>query len=434
MYRRADAVPVYGRNSSAPVYVHQGQSTLVYARHAKPVGRPAPPALLRRSRRIPESRPVRWALGTTLSLAVCVGLAISGASGVVTASSSQQIGQTSAPPDTASPYIAYDAGTPTAVPVVTTPQPVTTKATPAPTDTSEASGLAADGIPQTALMAYQDAADRENALDPTCGLTWPLLAGIGRVESDHGRFAGAVLHTDGVSTPKIIGIPLDGNGTALILDTDHGRLDGDTVYDRAVGPMQFIPSTWASYGVDANGDGIADPFNIFDAAATSADYLCAAGKDLTTVAGQTTAVRAYNDSDDYIRLVLKLEGIYATGLPGLSVPVLADTSPAPTGSVDMPPVNPGDGLSAPPPAGVPNPGSSTPPQSIPHPIASSTPPQSIPHPISSSAPPVSTPHPTTSSAPPPSTPQPTPSPTAQTSSVPISEPAPTNNPVPSPSG
>jgi len=189
-------------------------------------------------------------------------------------------------------------------------------------DKSQASALASDGIPATALHAYQAAAERERAVDPSCGLSWPLLAGIGRVESDHGRFAGAVLHTDGVSIPHVIGIPLDGNGTSRILDTDHGRLDGDTVYDRAVGSMQFIPSTWAGYGVDGNGDHVVDPFNIFDAAAAAAHYLCAAGGDLTTLAGQQRAVRAYNDSDAYIALVLRLEAVYAAGVPGLTVPIL----------------------------------------------------------------------------------------------------------------
>jgi membrane-bound lytic murein transglycosylase B len=142
---------------------------------------------------------------------------------------------------------------------------------PAVHDSAPASALAASGIPVTALLAYQQAARREAQLDPACGLSWPLLAGIGRVESDHGRFAGATLHSDGLSTPPVIGIPLNGHGTALIRDTDHGRLDGDTVYDHAVGPMQFIPSTWASWGVDANHDGVKDPFNIFDAAAAAAD-------------------------------------------------------------------------------------------------------------------------------------------------------------------
>ena len=219
-------------------------------------------------------------------------------------------------------------------------------------------GLAADGIPSIALLAYEQAATREAALRPACGLTWPLLAAIGRVESNHGRFAGAVLHADGLSTPRIIGIALNGHGTALIRDTDHGRLDGDTVYDHAVGPMQFIPSTWARWGVDANHDGVKDPFNIFDATAAAADYLCAAGRNLTTAAGQEVAIRSYNDSDSYIATVMRLEAVYARDI-GITVPVLP-TAPT-SGRVDrppLPPVNPG-----PPPALHPTPPHSSPPRS-----------------------------------------------------------------------
>ena len=208
-----------------------------------------------------------------------------------------------------------------------------------PSPGAAASALALDGIPTTALAAYVEAAANVFTADPTCGLTWPLLAAIGRVESDHGRFAGAVLHQDGTSTPRIIGIALNGHGTALILDTDHGRLDGDPVYDHAVGPMQFIPSTWARDGVDGDGDAIADPFDIFDAAASAARYLCAAGGDLTTTAGQERAVLAYNHSASYVALVLSLERVYANGA-GLTVPTppsVAPTSPPPP----VAPVDPG---------------------------------------------------------------------------------------------
>jgi membrane-bound lytic murein transglycosylase B len=228
------------------------------------------------------------------------------------------------------------------------------------------SALAADGIPATALLAYRQAADREQLRVPGCGLSWPLLAAIGRVESDHGRFAGAVLHTDGLSAPPVIGIPLDGHGTALIRDTDGGRLDGDRTYDRAVGPMQFIPSTWAGYGVDADGDGAANPFDIFDAAAAAADYLCAAGGDLTTLEGQRRAVLAYNHSDAYLETVLSLEAVYARGVPGLTVPVLP-SDPGPILPPTAPPVNPGR-----PPALNPTPGPSAAPSTSPSRSASTS--------------------------------------------------------------
>jgi hypothetical protein len=211
------------------------------------------------------------------------------------------------------------------------------------------------------LAAYEQAATREALRKPECGLPWPLLGGIGRVESDHGRFAGATLHADGVSSPRIIGIPLDGHGTALIPDTDHGQLDGDTVYDRAVGPMQFIPSTWAGWGVDANDDGVKDPFNIFDAAAAAADYLCAAGRDLTTTRGQVRAILSYNYSYDYVSMVMGLERVYATQV-GLTVPILPTSPDQPQGppkeKPPLPPVDPGTPRGAPPPTPTPTPSSS----------------------------------------------------------------------------
>jgi membrane-bound lytic murein transglycosylase B len=238
-------------------------------------------------------------------------------------------------------------------------------------ENSPVSSLAASGIPVTALAAYEQAAAREAAANPACGLTWPLLAGIGRVESDHGRFAGAVLHSDGVSSPPIIGIPLNGHGTALIRDTDRGRLDGDTVYDHAVGPMQFIPSTWASWGVDANHDGAKDPFNVFDAAAAAADYLCAAGRNLATTHGQVQAILSYNYSYDYVSLVMGVERVYASGV-GITVPVLP-TSPEPLSGPPaqkppLPPVDPGKPGGAP----SPTPGHGTGGSSSGHPSGSPT--------------------------------------------------------------
>jgi membrane-bound lytic murein transglycosylase B len=213
----------------------------------------------------------------------------------------------------------------------------------APATKAVVSALAANGIPNIALNAYRVAAARLANAEPGCGIDWALLAGIGREESDHGRFAGARLNADGTSTPRIIGIPLNGVGTARIGDSDGGSIDGDPHYDRAAGPMQFIPTTWAGYGTDADSDGKADIFNINDAALSAARYLCATGGDLRTHAGQVAAVLAYNHSDEYLAQVLALAQAYRTGVPVHGVPV---------GNVDgglppvhdtgyAPPVNPG---------------------------------------------------------------------------------------------
>ena len=136
----------------------------------------------------------------------------------------------------------------------------------------------------------------------------------------------------------MIGIPLSGLGTEVITETDQGRLDGDRMYDRAVGPMQFIPSTWAIYRTDGNRDGRSDRFNIFDAAAAAGHYLCTAGGNLATNAGQVAAVLAYNHSDSYLASMLTLEAVYASGEPGIGVPIVS-TAPRPTVRPTPPPVD-----------------------------------------------------------------------------------------------
>src|SRR5664279_251574 len=131
------------------------------------------------------------------------------------------------------------------------------------------------GIPVRALDGYRKAASLVSSADPACHIDWALLAAIGRVESDHARFGGNRLDRAGVARPGIIGIALDGaNGTARIMDTDQGQLDRDTTYDRAVGPMQFIPGTWGVVGTDASGDGVKNTQDLADAAAATAVYLC----------------------------------------------------------------------------------------------------------------------------------------------------------------
>jgi len=185
-----------------------------------------------------------------------------------------------------------------------------------------ASEVAANGVPQAALRAYRTAEATMAIADPSCELSWALLAGIGRVESDHGRYAGAVLGRDGVSDPEILGLPLNGVGpVSAIADTDGGSLDGDKVWDRAVGPMQFIPSTWAMVGVDGDGDNKRNPHDLDDAALAAAAYLCVGDNDLSTTAGMQQAVYSYNHSAEYVTLVLGLAEAYQKGL--VDLPALA---------------------------------------------------------------------------------------------------------------
>lgn len=159
-------------------------------------------------------------------------------------------------------------------------------------------------VPLRALRAYGAAELAQRAATPGCRLSWSTLAGIGRVESHHGGLGRARLDADGVSRPSIIGVPLDGSsGVREIRDTDGGRLDGDIEFDRAVGPMQFLPTTWARFGADGNGDGVRDPQQLDDAAAAAAAYLCADGRDIASGQGWWDGVLTYNRSVSYARLV-----------------------------------------------------------------------------------------------------------------------------------
>lgn len=162
------------------------------------------------------------------------------------------------------------------------------------------------GIPARALIAYGGAELELRAGQPSCHISWATLAGIGRIESDHGRYGGAVLQANGYPSRPIIGVPLDGSpGVEAIPDTDHGRFDGDPYHDRAVGPMQFIPATWAKWG------GGYDPQQIDAAAVAAAKYLCAGGRDMASPQGWWSGVLSYNNSVDYARKVFGLADSYA---------------------------------------------------------------------------------------------------------------------------
>ena len=176
------------------------------------------------------------------------------------------------------------------------------------------------GIPGVMLGAYQRAAGTLAATQPGCHLSWSVLAGIGRIESGHasdGRVDAA-----GNTLGPILGPRLDGSaGMAAIPDTDHGVLDGDTVWDRAVGPMQFIPSSWRSWGVGS-------PSNIYDATLAAARYLCAGGADLSQPAQLRAAVYRYNHSTTYVDIVLQWAAAYLTGV----TPTPSAPGPVPPGT------------------------------------------------------------------------------------------------------
>jgi membrane-bound lytic murein transglycosylase B len=310
---------------------------------------------------------------------------------------------------------APDATSPAAPRQVYGPTPLTAPAaaSTAPTQIVVPAG-AYRGIPNVVLAAYRSAATELAKEQPSCHLPWELLAGIGHVESGQAN-NGAVDSTGRALTP-IIGPRLDGSGGfALVPDTDHGVWDEDTVYDRAVGPMQFLPSTWRLVGRDGNGDGKADPENIYDASLATATYLCDGRGDLSTRAGLLGAVFRYNRSWQYVSLVLTWGGIYAGAFP--------TTVPSPTATPSP--------TTAPGPTATPSPTASTPP-GTPVPTATPTP--------SASAPPA--PQPTPTLAPPTDSPRPdptapvtapsaSPSPTAPASTTVPTQP-PTDSPTTSP--
>ncbi|MEH0543678.1 lytic transglycosylase domain-containing protein [Streptomyces sp. B21-105] len=180
-----------------------------------------------------------------------------------------------------------------------------------PATTPAGGGAGEAGIPATVLDAYKKAEAQLAQAKPGCNLPWQLLAAIGKVESGQAR--GGNVTADGTTVSPILGPVLNGSGFANIRDTDNGAYDGDTTFDRAVGPMQFIPSTWAWAGRDGNADGKKDPNNIYDAALAAGHYLCRYGWDMATTTGMRTAILSYNNSTDYLNTVLSWLEYYRKG-------------------------------------------------------------------------------------------------------------------------
>ncbi|MBB6419249.1 hypothetical protein HDC93_004855 [Streptomyces sp. AK010] len=217
-------------------------------------------------------------------------------------------------------------------------------------------------LPASVFAAYRKAEDRLAREAPGCRLRWQLLAAIGQVESGQAR--GGRVTPDGTTVAPILGPRLDGVAFALIRDTDGGVHDGDTAYDRAVGPMQFIPSTWARWGADGNGDGRTDPNNVFDAALAAGRYLCAGGRDLSVPAQLDRAILGYNHSAAYLRTVRAWYAYFTEGhrvVPdGSAGPSSARPEPSRPAATPKPSRTPSARPSAPPSRTPPTPASPAP--------------------------------------------------------------------------
>lgn len=172
----------------------------------------------------------------------------------------------------------------------------------AQTTDDEPSALAREAIPPDYLRLYQLAAQR-------FGLDWAVLAAIGRVECDHGRDA----------------------------DPSCGK-EGATNSAGAGGPMQFIASTWAVYGIDGDGDGRVDRWEPADAIYGAANYLAHAGAP----DDYRRAILAYNHAAWYVKDVeawaaryrgSALAGSEVTPLPGAQTPGQAPALGVPDGEL-----------------------------------------------------------------------------------------------------
>lgn len=172
---------------------------------------------------------------------------------------------------------------------------------------------ASAGIPAPALRAYADAQLRLGTEQPGCHLGWNTLAGLGWIESHHGTIGGRTLLADGRSSTPILGPALNGVGkVAAIRSTSlSAQWHGDPTWEHAVGPLQFLASTWDRWGADGDGDGTEDPRDLDDAALAAGRYLCADAHDLATNDGWNRAVHSYNHDLSYVVNVANAANTYA---------------------------------------------------------------------------------------------------------------------------
>lgn len=143
------------------------------------------------------------------------------------------------------------------------------------------------GVAPVVLRAYIGAAEKARAAG-CIGASWAVVAGIWKIESGHATSGGATADpVTGDVTPQIFG--------------------PSTPYGRAMGPGQFLPSSWEAFGADGDGDGDADPHNVFDAALGTLRHLCGVPmvhNDLSTDEKLREALYGYNHSWAYVDEVM----------------------------------------------------------------------------------------------------------------------------------
>jgi membrane-bound lytic murein transglycosylase B len=181
------------------------------------------------------------------------------------------------------------------------------------------------GIPSMALSAYRNAEKMMSLAQPGCGVSWNLLAGIGRIESLHAN--NGATDVRGTAVRPIYGPTLDGSLPGNEVIVQSMAPSGRATYARAIGPMQFLPGTWARYASDGDGDGKADPQNLFDSALAAGRYLCSGGLNLRDQSQVLSAILRYNNSMPYARNVLGWAAAYATGVVPVDLPPI--TGPVP---------------------------------------------------------------------------------------------------------
>jgi membrane-bound lytic murein transglycosylase B len=273
------------------------------------------------------SRAVRSPAVGVVVIAPLVLAAAVGAAGPVPAPAPAAVQNTDVLPMVAVAPTPLDTSGPTVVAVArpATSFNVASASTAAPPPSAVVTAPGALRIPSIALSAYRNAESMMTRAYPDCGVSWNLLAGIGRIESGHAN--GGATDTRGNPVKPIYGPTLDGTlpGNEVIVQSVQA---GRVTYARAMGPMQFLPGTWSRYASDGDGDGEADPQNIYDATLAAARYLCSGNLNLRDQDQVLTSILRYNNSMAYARNVLGWAAAYATGVAPVDLPPINGPVPA----------------------------------------------------------------------------------------------------------